>query len=385
MTFDDFRNLHSQASGQPVRALGRQTPMDAQLESEYAQTQEYMQASWVDEPLADKLIRESYMLTAGTARGFEKAANNFLDNPGESALKLGIASAIGIGVSCLTRGRGLPATIKLGALAGMTAFGVKDSIEYLKPAYQALTDTYRSPANFNENLRKWEHSAGSFAFDTVVYGAAGGAASAYAGNKFLFGQNSLRAGSAVINETSLGQMVSRKDAPIIAALEQPDTLRKLGSDLALKPLNVASRSEEAIGRMMSNFPETPFTFRGREYASMEGFYHSLKFAEPELQNRVSSMSGPIAKSFGNKGSATHGFFQGESFILGTPKHHELVKDAIRAKLDQHPEIAKEFVATYPRPIVHDTGRKPNPKTNLPDDVFTRILSELREELFKAQK
>ncbi len=43
----------------------------------------------------------------------------------------------------------------------------------------------------------------------------------------------------------------------------------------MKPLNVWSRSDEEIGRLLSNFAHTPFVLDSVAYASVEGFYAAL--------------------------------------------------------------------------------------------------------------
>lgn len=149
----------------------------------------------------------------------------------------------------------------------------------------------------------------------------------------------------------------------------------------LKPLNVAIRSDEEIGRLMSNLAHTPFTLDGVEYASVEGFYVSLKFLEAEKRAQMARLYGVRAKGKGSRSRLESTCYQGEWFPLGSDQHHELIKRAIRAKLEQHPDIARAFTATRPRPIVHKTGYPEPPGSKLPARVFCRILSELREELF----
>jgi predicted NAD-dependent protein-ADP-ribosyltransferase YbiA (DUF1768 family) len=152
-----------------------------------------------------------------------------------------------------------------------------------------------------------------------------------------------------------------------------------------KPLNVASGSPEAIGRLMSNFAHTPFTLDGRWYASVEGFYQSLKFEKPTLRSAVRRLYGAAAKHAGRVGSDTVMTYNGKRFEKGDATHLALVKRAIRAKLVQHPEIARAFVATAPRPIVHVTGRRARPGrgSGFTDEMFCRILTELRDEFARA--
>lgn len=147
----------------------------------------------------------------------------------------------------------------------------------------------------------------------------------------------------------------------------------------LKNLNVFSRSDELIGRLMSNFANTPFILDDVEYASVEGFYVSLLFLEEEKRAKVSKLYGIVVKNMGKKSRLTKTCYLGEWFELGSDTHVELVKKAIRAKLEAHDGIRADFVATSPRPIVHDCGHPEPVDTVFPASVFTRILTELRDE------
>lgn len=144
------------------------------------------------------------------------------------------------------------------------------------------------------------------------------------------------------------------------------------------PINCASSSEEEVGRDMSNFAHTPFIFRGREIASVEGFYQGIKFQEEEKRAKVFAMHGVYARSAGKKAKTKQTTFDGQTFTMGSTEHHAIMKEAIRAKMEQHPEITRAFVATNPRPVIHETGR-PARKSAFPVEVFCRIISELREE------
>jgi predicted NAD-dependent protein-ADP-ribosyltransferase YbiA (DUF1768 family) len=148
----------------------------------------------------------------------------------------------------------------------------------------------------------------------------------------------------------------------------------------LNPLNVYSRSDEEIGRLMSNFAHTPFTLDGVTYASVEGFYVALKFLDEDKRTRMATLYGPVAKNMGKKSKLSMTCYRGEWFELGSDLHHALIKRAIRAKLEAHTEIARAFVATRPRPIVHETGRPDPVGSRFPAAVFCRLLTELREEL-----
>ncbi len=85
------------------------------------------------------------------------------------------------------------------------------------------------------------------------------------------------------------------------------------------------------------------------------------------------------------GTLYHFIYQSEEYKFGSAEHHQLVKAAIRASLEQNPEIAETLRLTYPRPIEHDTGRLENPGTALPGSKFVQILEEIRQELIHAAR
>ncbi len=147
-------------------------------------------------------------------------------------------------------------------------------------------------------------------------------------------------------------------------------------------LNCGS-SEEEIGRWMSNLTPAEFVLGGIKWASVEALYIALRTIDEQERMELSQLSGLPAKHRGRKlrkrGLQTTQF-DGRCFELGSPQHHELVKEAIRAKLLAHPQQCAQFVATRPRTIVHETGFPESRFTQLPAVVFCRILTELREEL-----
>jgi predicted NAD-dependent protein-ADP-ribosyltransferase YbiA (DUF1768 family) len=147
----------------------------------------------------------------------------------------------------------------------------------------------------------------------------------------------------------------------------------------LKPLNVWSRSDEEVGRWMSNFAHTPFVLDGIEYASMEGFYVSLLTLNESRREKIRRLWGIRAKHEGPKSKPKKTCYQGEWFELGSETHLALIKRALCTKLETHPDIANAFVATIPRRIVHETGYPDAPDAEFSKEVFCRLLTEVREE------
>lgn len=156
----------------------------------------------------------------------------------------------------------------------------------------------------------------------------------------------------------------------------------------LTPLNCSGSSEEEIGAWMSNLQEAWFEFGGETWASVEGLYIALRTLDPEERKIFAGMFGSKAKHKGKKlrqRGLVQTEFMGKSFLLGSDEHHAVIKEAIRAKLTAHPPMCALFVATRPRPIIHDTGFPESRFTQLPASAFCRILTELREELWLARE
>lgn len=158
------------------------------------------------------------------------------------------------------------------------------------------------------------------------------------------------------------------------------TFRPLIRKAKMNPLNIWSKSDEEIGRLMSNFAHTPFVHDGILYSSIEGFYAALLIQNNAArQAKVGRLWGIRAKHEIPKNKPQVILYHGESFRLGSQEHIGLIKRAIRAKLEAHPEIAIAFVSTRPRPIVHETGYADAPDAAFPKEVFCKVLEELREE------
>ena len=150
-----------------------------------------------------------------------------------------------------------------------------------------------------------------------------------------------------------------------------------------KPLNVASGAGEPVGKLLSNFAVRPFVMDGKRYTSVEAFYQGLKWPDDAKREEAAMLSGKTAKYAARGAPESEKFaYESRTYRFGSQEHHQLIKRAIRASLEQNPVILQQFMATHPRPIVHKTGRPEKPHSNFPGPAFTRILTELRLELLQ---
>jgi predicted NAD-dependent protein-ADP-ribosyltransferase YbiA (DUF1768 family) len=154
-------------------------------------------------------------------------------------------------------------------------------------------------------------------------------------------------------------------------------------DFDLKPVNAWSRASEPLGQELTNFAHTPFVLNGKQYESMEGFYHSLRYLDRKRQDAIAAQWGLDARKAGSDSSLKVTRYMGQSIELGTEAHHQLLYQALVAKFEQNPDLAQRFVDTYPRPVIHDTGF-PDEKSSLwPNKVFARDLMRVRQMLIDS--
>lgn len=289
--------------------------------------------------------------------GFKERAGEAVNEPGETLGRSSVSLAVGGAIAFAARGKGLGTAVALGT-AGASA---------LQAAWTYAFDDDKSHNS--------AHKAGEILFDTVALGALPGAIGAGVTSKAM---NYFRPGA---SSKSLG-VIPEGLAPL------GDDAARLGNDAAklnLTPLNAWSRSGEQIGRDISNFSYSPFTLDGRKYASVEGFYNSLLYNDPARRAKIAEMWGLEAKMVGKSSNNLTFQYGKETIKLGSEEHHRLIERAIRAKFEQNPDITKAFVATHPRPIIHDVGFPDKPGTPYPREVLESVLTRIRNEYVQGIK
>jgi predicted NAD-dependent protein-ADP-ribosyltransferase YbiA (DUF1768 family) len=155
--------------------------------------------------------------------------------------------------------------------------------------------------------------------------------------------------------------------------------------------------------LLSNFAATPFTFRGKRYASLEGFWQMMLYPEgpndPRAKSpgiawrytreQVAQMTAFEAKSAGTlaeenmKGMGiTWVTFEGKRFEYRSPthgKHYRLIVAATWEKLKQNPEVKKVLLSTGDlilKPDHHDEANAP------PEWRYYELWMQIRKALQK---
>lgn len=157
--------------------------------------------------------------------------------------------------------------------------------------------------------------------------------------------------------------------------------------------------------LLSNFAPTPFTFRGRRYASLEGFWQMMLYPEsandprakyPGLEwkysrEQVAGMTSFEAKQAGDLAEANMRrmnidwvSFEGRRFVYrsSTPKeHYRLIVAATREKVKQNAEVRSVLLATGDLVLRPDHHQEPDAP---PEWRYFEILTQIRAELRKRK-
>jgi predicted NAD-dependent protein-ADP-ribosyltransferase YbiA (DUF1768 family) len=155
--------------------------------------------------------------------------------------------------------------------------------------------------------------------------------------------------------------------------------------------------------LLSNFAATPFTFRGRRYASLEGFWQTMLYPEgsddprarsPGLtwaytRDQVAQMTAFEAKQAGTlaeRNMERMGIdwvtFEGRRIAYRSArpgKHYDLIVAATREKVRQNPEVRKVLLATGDLILKPDHHEEAGARAAWHYcDILMRIRTELRQ-------
>src|SRR5215831_13569221 len=154
--------------------------------------------------------------------------------------------------------------------------------------------------------------------------------------------------------------------------------------------------------LLSNFAPTPFVFRGKRYASLEGFWQMMKYPESDddprskfpgvhwayTRQQVSQMTGFEAKRAGTLAEAnmkamgiTWVTFEGERFEYKPTqpgRHYQLIVAATWEKVLQNSEVKRVLLATGDLVLKPDHRQEPDaPAAWRYFDILMSIRSQLQ--------
>jgi len=157
--------------------------------------------------------------------------------------------------------------------------------------------------------------------------------------------------------------------------------------------------------LLSNFAPTPFTFHGKKYASLEGFWQMMKYPEDTndlratfpgfewklTREQVGQLTAFDAKHAGTAADAnmkkmgiTWVTFEGkrlEPRSTTSDEFYKLIVVVTREKVRQNPEVQKVLLATGDLVLKPDHHQEPDAA---PAWRYYEILTSIRTELQKQQ-
>lgn len=176
----------------------------------------------------------------------------------------------------------------------------------------------------------------------------------------------------------------------------------------VRPPKVILSKRNELG-ILSNFAATPFEYRGKEYASIEGFWQAMKYPEgpndpranypgvkwPYTRAEVEQMIGFEAKDAGKIASANMKkmkirwiTFEGKRIYYRTKdqkKHFNLIYSVSWAKVKQNPEVKKILLRTGNLELLPDHVQAPDsPPAYRYYEIYMDIREKLRQRLGLAE-
>jgi predicted NAD-dependent protein-ADP-ribosyltransferase YbiA (DUF1768 family) len=169
-----------------------------------------------------------------------------------------------------------------------------------------------------------------------------------------------------------------------------------------KPGEVVLSKRNELG-ILSNFAATPFELDGKRYASVEGFWQMMLYPENRYDERstaervgwyrtrdqVAQLTGFEAKAAGTlaeenmkKLGIDWVTYNGKRFPYRSAKpgeHYKFIVAAMRAKLEQNPEVKRVLLATGDLILRPDHHGEENPP---PEWKYYEIWMQLRNEIRK---
>ena len=158
--------------------------------------------------------------------------------------------------------------------------------------------------------------------------------------------------------------------------------------------------------LLSNFAATPFTYRGKRYASVEGFWQMMLYPDgpndprarfPGIEwkytrEQVAQMTAFEAKSAGTLAEENMqrmgiewATFAGKRFAYRSPspaQHYQLIVEAMWAKVKQNPEVMKVLLSTGNLVLKPDHHGEPNAP---PEWRYYEIWMQIRNRLVEKRK
>lgn len=168
-----------------------------------------------------------------------------------------------------------------------------------------------------------------------------------------------------------------------------------------KEVILSKRNELGI---LSNFAATPFFYKGKRYASVEGFWQMMKYPDPQYKNdprrkvrfpytreQVAGMTAFAAKKARDQASEILKVlgidwvtFEGERMTYCSEKprdHYFLIKEAMIKKLRYNPEVRRVLLSTGNLKLMPDHHEE---ECKAPEWKYYEIWMDIRQDEMRGR-
>jgi len=153
-----------------------------------------------------------------------------------------------------------------------------------------------------------------------------------------------------------------------------------------KIIDIGYKSEWPASAL-SNFAAHRFVIDGVVCESMEGFLQSLKFEDPEVQEKVCKLVGVKAKYRGKRKKwwlTQTLWWRGKKYDRHGKRYQKLLDRAYLA-LSKNKDFRKALLATGDATLIHSIGKTDPYRTILTEQEFCSRLEKIRELISKRRK
>ena len=139
-------------------------------------------------------------------------------------------------------------------------------------------------------------------------------------------------------------------------------------------INVYSKSESLLGRLLSNFANTPFVLNGKRFACVEAWWYW--YITGEKHEHLTKLVGWKAKQVGRQ------------FVVVKNVEKNVLKSVYYAKLEYNPDIKRMLIKSteqFDHYYVYDGKKVPATKWLWTAKLWEEIRAELKQSDWSGSK
>lgn len=147
-------------------------------------------------------------------------------------------------------------------------------------------------------------------------------------------------------------------------------------------IDISTVSRNPASSLLSNFTPFRFTFREKDFTSIESLLQGLKAKDIDKQNSIFSKVGKAAWRQGRKckwWKEQRLYWQGHPMERMSAEYRNFIREVFYA-LAENTDYRQVLLSTGRKTLYHTIGKSDPTKTILTEEEFCTILTEIRTKL-----